>query len=221
MRTNRSWLVRILAGGIVLSIAGESHAQSFSFSSVNWLASGLNNSFVGSGPAVNLSGTNTLTTTTPLTFAAPGSTLALAFPAVVHLQILDFGNSGNSTLTQPSTVTFASAAGSATPTFSQLFTATENAGHTGGFYSIAASPTIGFTIFDGTNYNGFTANFVNKPFTSYTFGAPSPAGEFNTSPDLSFTMNVTYQGIVPEPATLALFGLGLAPIAVAIRRRRK
>jgi PEP-CTERM motif len=88
--------------------------------------------------------------------------------------------------------------------------------------------TSGRFVFNNSN----TVQFITKPTPGYAylwsgkFNSSAPVTQAFVGGETSFTwpttdMSVTLVAVIPEPATLALFGLGLAPIAVAIRRRRK
>jgi hypothetical protein len=83
------------------------------------------------------------------------------------------------------------------------------------------------------NYSVSTSNTLISPQTTLvtsglnifrididSWGGALPA---NTNNAVGLTGKITFVGLssAPEPGTLALFGLGVAPIAVAIRRRRK
>ena len=206
MRTNRSWLVGILSGVVVLSVAGESFAQipslvtGSTFTSSWAFVNGANN-FLGTGG----SGTSTSSGT----FATIGSTQTLAFTgtSLVRIDVDSPAPFAVATTDTPTlSVLMSSGASTSMPTMNAVFNRGANT------FTYSQTETPAYFIADSNHrfsVTGLTGN------VSTASGYP---GFWNIT---GLTGTATYEGLVPEPATLALFGLGLAPIAIAVRRRRK
>jgi hypothetical protein len=219
MRTNRSWLVGILSGIVVLSVAGESFAQTINLNSASLSATGVN-LFPGSGAGASatpdLTHTGSASTYAGSLTLSVGVSQSFVFPAAWVIQADTNGGTAFTANTvgvvTPINVNFATAAGSANVSFAQSFNLRDTVTATNGRYSASASAAQNFLV----GQNSFTANFQGLSNTNFAYAA----GTFTSAP-IDATVTITYNGLIPEPATLALFGLGLAPITVAIRRRRK
>jgi hypothetical protein len=72
-----------------------------------------------------------------------------------------------------------------------------------------------FTMVDSTNLTGLYDTGVGSSFFWYT----DAAGQERYTETFRYTVNVVDATSVPEPGTLALFGLGFAGLGFARRRR--
>ncbi|MCX6365243.1 MAG: PEP-CTERM sorting domain-containing protein [Armatimonadetes bacterium] len=217
MRTNRGWLTGILVGGVALSLVTTGHAQTgtidISLSSVAKLYSSGGVLLNVNTPAVSVPSITVQIGPTFSGIVQTGSFNAFATAATIEYL------AG----TQPVNVSVANGAagglGDRGVTVGNLFSGT-------------GSVQQGFTAFfpaSGSNFAQFTASSSPVIITSGDYRlvltpSDSSVGSSATPATIVSIPTETWSysfAIVPEPATFALFSLGLAPIAVAIRRRRK
>jgi hypothetical protein len=200
MQRNQGWVKSLTVAACILTMTGVSHAQTATLTSSTW---------------------NSITGTT--TFAGPPTftTALVGTPA---------GAFGNPTLTlgQATGVTFSSGfqisvadvAGTATGTNTGNFTFVINGD------TVPVSIPITYTVTN--SLVGFSSS-APVTFTAggqdFNISASSSSGVIATGAPQTVTvgLSIQFMGLssAPEPGTLALFGLGIAPVAVAIRRRRK
>lgn len=215
MRISRNITSGTFLAALILGVAGASQAQVITLSS-SWFTQDLNGT-TGAGllqvagnatDPLPANSSNSWDLSTELG-VAKSYTFANAITATVFDINLPVDN-----LIRQSRVNF-SGAGSTDVNIVQAISAFDK-GTTAGLVFNATSPT----------------QFVTSPSPSFgylwsvKFNSVTPADQAFVSGSTTFvlpsnTAEVTLVAMIPEPATAALLGLGLAPIAVAIRRRRK
>jgi hypothetical protein len=208
MQINQRWMKSLALTASVLGMTGAVHAQSLLSSTWNSVNT---STFVGS-PIFSTATFNTaISSNGPASGTGVGS---LATP----------GSFVNVSFVQGLNVTLASGAGVNTGSNTGSFTFVTNTGNATINvpinYSINNGVTSSITSsVVGTNFiiGGTPFSFVLNPLNNQTL-AFSGGGTVNL---LTMTGTVRNISNAPEPGTLALLGLGIAPITVAIRRRRK
>lgn len=216
MRISRNITRGTFLAALILGVAGASQAQVITLSS-SWFTQDLNGT-TGAG-LLQVAGN----ATNPLPADASNSwdlatelgvTKSYTFTNAITATVFDI-NLPVDNLIRQTKVNFAGA-GSTDVNIIQAISAFDK-GTTAGLVFNATSPT----------------QFVTSPSSpsfgylwSVKFNAVTPADQTFSSGSTTFTLpsntaDVTLVAMIPEPATAALLGLGLAPIAVAIRRRRK
>jgi hypothetical protein len=162
------------------------------------------------------------------TIALAGGAILLALPAAAQLQFTL--NPFTQTYAQGDTVTWSATflnTGSSTITFNGISIAS------GLPAGLTTDDTLYFTNFDATPLNAGasitanlftstadltvpTATYNSNVTVTYTGGTPSP-----NDANATFISIITAGGAaVPEPASLALMGIGAAGLAGTLRRRR-
>jgi PEP-CTERM motif len=215
MRISRSFTGSTLLVAVVLGVAGSSQAQTITLSSA-WYTQDLNGTTGAGLLQVAGNATNPLSANSSNSWnvvSELGVTKQYAFTNAITATVFDLGIPVDNLIRQ-SKVNF-TGAGSSDVNVLQAISAFDK-GTTAGLVFNASSPT----------------QFLTSPSSSFgylwsvKFNAVTPADQTFTAGSTTFalpsnTMDVTLVAMIPEPATMALFGLGLAPVAVAIRRRRK
>ncbi|WP_309709749.1 PEP-CTERM sorting domain-containing protein [Armatimonas sp.] len=211
MRTNRGLLTSAALGIAVFSITGMAIAQTPPTVS----AASLTTQSGSSGFDFFVYGRTTNPVALPV-FGPPISLQTSTFTSAIGADFISGLPSTTKTVNSDLNLVLTTSAGSASFSWTGLvFTGTSDAtGANFNFGHLSASPlTYGLA---GTNLFSarVSSNFV---LGTATTGAPADPG----LAALNLPVQITYLGVIPEPATLALFSLGLAPVMVAIRRRRK
>ena len=203
MRSIHSLVKGSILTALVIGTSGATQAQ-VSVNSFNLTSLGTLSALTNPGPTFTTlfgSGTGTVAGGFATNIDSTGKTISFAAP--ITFDITAGGGSGPTTATQLANFAINVGGTDYAGALTLQYSVTPVTGSTSNVAVTAAGPAS-FT--DGTN----TFNFTLAPSNT----------TLNNGPGQSFGFSGTL-ATVPEPATLALFGLGLAPIAVAIRRRRK
>jgi hypothetical protein len=206
MKLNTSLIRIAMLGGAVLSMAGAAQAQTVTLTSSGWVQSAVQPVVVG----------------TPLFGAVMSSVLGAGTFGAGTLTV---GNTTSVTFPSGFIMAIASGAGTSTGTATEKF----NFNVAGGSalnvnvpitYTVA-NPTNAANAIVGINSTPVLFNVFGNIFSFRLINSGLSVGTGNVVQPVTVAGTITYVSAAPEPATVALFGLGLAPIAVAIRRRRK
>ncbi|MCX6365244.1 MAG: PEP-CTERM sorting domain-containing protein, partial [Armatimonadetes bacterium] len=198
MQRNQGWVKSLTVAACILAMTGVSHAQTATLTSSAW---------------------NSITGTT--TFAGPPAftTALVGTPA---------GTFGNATLALGEAtgiafnpgfqISVANVAGTATGTNTGNFTFVINGA------TVPVSIPITYTVTNSlVGFSSSTPVIFTAGGQDFQISASSSSGvtATGTPQTVTFGLSIQFMGLssAPEPGTLALFGLGVAPIAVAIRRR--
>lgn len=161
----------------------------------------------------------TLSGLNPTTFTpAGGSTFTFAIPQVSQTGLDGFAQSFNVINVGLPT---ASGTGGGSVTLSESFTIVGTAGTPG---SVSGTLTGTFTVTGSlSSFSGTIQGLTGTGFTvgSISYAQPSPGSQTGSpsSGNVSFVITPT---AVPEPASMAMMGLGLASVGgLALRRRTK
>ena len=206
-------LVKLATLGIaVFSVAGVAHAQSVTLTTATWNT--LSAPTVVGTPAftTNLSAAANGAFAPSATLTLPGTPTAnVSFsPSNFTISILNSGGLNVSTGTATGNFTIATTTGNASFNVPISYTVTDQAaGISSALVNITATP-VDFSI------GGDTFRFAFGPIN----GAYADNNTAQAISPVPATITFLSSG-APEPATMALFGLGIVPVAVAIRRRRK
>lgn len=216
MRVSRSFTGSTLLVAIVLGVAGSSQAQTITLSA-SWDTNPITGST--SGGLADFTGNGSpLAANSSLSWdrlADVGVTKVFTFNNPMTATIKDAAGSSFENYFKATQVSF-TGAGSTTGLFTQIFTMQDD-GSTGTFKYLGSN-TVQFSSTNANLTYIWSGTYAGQAPVTQAFSG-SPATTTYAWPDAA--MNVTLVAVIPEPATLALFGLGLAPVAVAIRRRRK
>ncbi|MCX6365393.1 MAG: PEP-CTERM sorting domain-containing protein [Armatimonadetes bacterium] len=200
MQRNQGWVKSLTIAACILTMTGVSHAQTATLTSAT--VTGL--------AAFTQSGTPSFTTSivgSPAgVFGVPslvgfGSSTVVNFPTNFQFNIANAA--GTSTGTNDVTLAFD----------------INGVTVTGIVVPVSYSVTTISVAFTGATIP-FTAGDKNFSFR-FSGNNSVPATGSAQNVNLPGVLTLVSASAAPEPGTLALFGLGVAPIAVAIRRRRK
>ena len=213
MQKNKLVILNLAAIACVFGTAGGSLAQTVALTSSTW--DNLAGSTLFFGPPVF--GVN-LTGPTSGSFGAvsltPGTSTTVTFsPSKFFMTVINSGVAGTmGSGSNQGNFTFNIAGGSASVAVPITYTVTDTAnGISSDLVTVSSTTQLFNIVSGGTQVFSFKLN--NNSGNIVDNGAPQ-----TLSP---ITGTLTFLGTAPEPGTLALLSLGVMPVVVAVRRRRK
>ena len=209
MRMNRRLLTSVALSVAVFGLAGVSHAQTLTVTAGSVTGSALSGSVNnGSGSAQIAGTTGSLSAGVGPLAVGVGTPISFTAAQFFRLRFLDSGDFGDKTAAIPFSITTDQGAATGSASFIGQF-----------FRDDTAPASADWTVAQQATLHLVTSNGYYLQVTGLTGSNTTPSTA--TLDITTLTGTATFQGVIPEPATLALLGLGLAPVAMAIRRRRK